>query len=287
MRPNIGQLGFTLVEMVVTMVISVIVVGFVAVFISGPVAGFTDQARRAGLSDAADGALNRLVRDVRRALPNSIRITNAGGVQALELMSSVDGARYRRSPPGASQQILDFAVADDAFNTIGSFTQISKPFTSNSHYLVIYNVGVTGADAYALTDVITPAGTQISIADDVPAGEDRVTLTPGFRFAYESPRQRLFLVDTPVTYLCDTATATLRRYVNYPIAVSQADRDTAGELLAAGAGTTLLADQITSCGFDYTPGTAERAALVTISLGVGAQGENVALLRQVHVDNAP
>lgn len=281
------QRGFTLVELVITMVISIIVVGFVSVFISGPVVGFTDQARRAGLSDAADSALNRLVRDVRRALPNSVRITNSGGVEALELMSSVDGARYRRSPPGTASQILDFTSADNAFNTIGSFTQVTKPFVSVNHYLVIYNVGVPGADAYALTDVITPAGTQITITDDAPAGEDRIALTPAFRFAYESPRQRLFLVDTPVTYLCDPGTATLRRYTNYPIASSQTDRDTAIELLAAGAMATLVADQVTGCGFSYTPGTAERAALVTIRLSVGAQGENISLLRQIHVDNVP
>lgn len=281
------QRGFTLVELVITMVISIIVVGFVSVFISGPVVGFTDQARRAGLSDAADGALTRLSRDVRRALPNSVRITSSGGVQALELISSVDGARYRRSPPGTASQILDFSIADDAFNSIGSFTQITKPFVSANHYLAIYNVGVPGADAYALTDVITPAGTLITIADDAPAGEDRITLAPAFRFAYESPRQRLFLVDTPVSYLCDPGAATLRRYANYPIASSQTDRDTAAELLAAGAAAALVADQVTGCGFSYTPGTAERAALVTIRLSIGAQGESVSLLRQIHVDNAP
>jgi MSHA biogenesis protein MshO len=282
-----SQRGFTLVELVVTMVISVVVVSFVSVFISGPVVGFTDQARRAGLSDAADGALNRLSRDVRRALPNSVRITSSGGVQALELMSSVDGARYRRSPPGTSSQILDFSIADDAFNSIGSFTQIAKPFVSVNHYLAIYNVGVPGADAYALTDVITPAGTQITITDDTPAGEDRISLVPAFRFAYESPRQRLFLVDTPVTYLCNPGAASLRRYANYPVASSQADRDTAVELLAAGAVATLVADQVTGCAFSYTPGTAERAALVTLRLSIGAQGESVSLLRQIHVDNAP
>ena len=286
---NVGQSesGFTLVELVVTLVISVVVIGFVSVFISGPIMGFTDQARRAGLADAADSALNLLVRDIRRALPNSVRISTNGSTQALEVLSSVDGARYRRSPPGVAAQILDFTTADGAFNTIGSFTQVAKPFTSTSHYLVVYNVGIPGADAYALTDVITPPGTQITIANDTPAGEDRVTLAPAFQFAYESPRQRLYLVDTPVTYLCDTATGNLGRYVGYPIAASQSDRDSRAELLAAGAADATVADQITACGFNYAPGTAERAALVTINLTVSSQGESISLLRQVHVDNAP
>ena len=123
------QSGFTLIELVVTLVISAIVVSFVSVFISGPVRGFMDQARRARLVDAADSALQRIGRDVRRALPNSVRTTSAGGVVALEVLSTVDGGRYRAQPPGTAAQVLDFAGADGSFNVLGPFTQIVKPFT--------------------------------------------------------------------------------------------------------------------------------------------------------------
>ncbi len=202
-------------------------------------------------------------------------------------MSTVDGARYRAQPPGTAAQILDFAAWDDSFNVLGPFTQVTKPFSSPSHYLAIYNVGVPGADAYELSNVITPAGTAITIAADAATGEDRVTLTPPFRFAYESPTQRVFLVEGPVTYLCDTAMGTLLRYRGYGVAASQAARDSHGELLAAGATPSLMANQLVSCAFTYTPGTAERAGLVSLQLAVGAQGESVSLLAQVHVDNVP
>ncbi len=43
MRTAARQRGFTLIELVVTLVISTIVVAFVSLFISGPVQGFTDQ----------------------------------------------------------------------------------------------------------------------------------------------------------------------------------------------------------------------------------------------------
>ncbi len=198
------QRGFTLIELVVTLVISAVVVSFVSMFISGPVRGFADQARRARLVDAADAALQRIGRDVRRSLPNSVRTTAAAGVVALEMLSTVDGARYRAQPPGTTAQILDFATADGSFNVLGPFTQLTKPWSSTTSYLAIYNVGVPGAEAYELANVITPAGTTISIAADGATGEDRVTLTPAFKFSYSSPTQRVFLVDGPVTYLCDT-----------------------------------------------------------------------------------
>jgi MSHA biogenesis protein MshO len=282
-----AQRGFTLVELVITLVVSTVVVGFVALFIGGPVMGFTDQARRARLVDAADAALRRIGRDVRRALPNSVRTTSAGGVSALEVLSTVDGARYRAQPPGVAAQILDFAAADGSLNVLGPFTQLAKPWSSTTHYLAVYNVGVPGADAYELSNVITPVNTTIAVSVDGATGEDRVTLAPAFRFAYPSPTQRVFLVDGPVTYLCDTVAGTLMRYHGYGIAASQASRDSHGELIGAGATASLMANQLVSCSFAYTPGTAERAGLVSLQFAVRAQGETVSLLSQVHVDNVP
>lgn len=276
-----------MIELVVTMTVSAVVVSFMAMFISGPVGGFTDQSRRARLVDSADAALRRMSRDVRRALPNTIRARASGGVVALEMLSTVDGGRYRAQPPGTADQVLDFAAADNAFNVIAAFTQISKPFSSTSHYLAIYNVGVPGADAYELANVITPAGTQIDIAVDGATAEDRVTLTPAFRFAYGSPTQRVFLVDGPVSYLCDPAGGTLTRYAGYAIAQDHATRDSAAELLAAGASASLMADRIASCVFSYAPGTAERAGLLSLELRVATLGESIDLLSQVHVDNMP
>jgi MSHA biogenesis protein MshO len=281
------QRGFTLIELVITLVISAIVVSFVSMFISGPVRGFTDQARRARLVDAADTALRRIGRDVRRALPNSVRTSNAGGVAALELLGTVDGARYRAQPPGSADQVLDLATADTSFNVLGPFTQVPKPFSSALYHLAIYNVGVPGADAYELANVITPPGTTIAIAADGATGEDRVTLSPAFRFAFGSPTQRVFLVDGPVTYLCDSAAGTLTRYHGYDVDSNQANRDSHGELLGAGATAALMANQLTACAFAYTPGTAERSGLVSLQFTVRAQGETVSLLSQVHVDNVP
>jgi MSHA biogenesis protein MshO len=285
MHVRARSLGFTLIELVITIAISTIVVAFVSLFISGPVRGFADQSRRVRLVDATDAALDRMARDIRRALPNSVRTTTSGTVTALEVLSTVDGARYRAQPPGVTG--LDFAAADGSFNVLGPFTQVTKPFTSATHYLAIYNVGVPGADAYALANVITPAGTTIVIAADGTTGEDRVTLTPAFKFAYPSPTQRVFLVDTPITYLCDTGAGTLLRYQGYAVAADQLARDSHSELLAANATSTLMANQLVGCAFVYTAGTAERAGLVSLQLTVRSQGETVSLLAQVHVDNVP
>ncbi len=279
--------GFTLIELIITMSITTIVVAFAALFINGPVKGFTDQVRRAELVDSAESSLRRMGRDIRRALPNSVRVRDVGSITALELLNAVEGIRYRAGPPpGNADAWLNMAAADGAFNSIGQFDAITKPFSSATHYLSVYNVGVAGANAYELLNVITPPGTEIEIEVNA-AGEDRVTMTPSCQFAYPSPRQRVYLIDTPVSYLCDTATGTLTRYAGYTITSDQADRDTAVELLAAGGTAALMSDNMSACTFTFTPGTAQRAGLVTLTLNVAQDGESIVLLQQVHIDNVP
>lgn len=283
-----GQQAFTLVELIVTIVISSIVVSFMAMFVAGPIAAFDDQSRRAELVDLAENALRRLARDVRRALPNSVRVTTTGGTVALEMLNSVDGVRYREQPPPADPDSqLDFSSADGSFNSVGRFTSITRPFSSTGHYLSIYNVGVPGADAYELANVITPANTRIDIDDAAAPGEDRIALTPSFRFAFGSPGQRLFLIDGPVTYLCDLGAGTLHRYAGYSIAANQSSRDSHAELVGAGATATLVTDRVSACELSYAAGTAQRAGLVTLTLAISEAGETVSLLHQVHVDNVP
>ena len=280
--------GFTLIELIVTMTIIGIVVSFGAFIISGPISGFTDQVRRAELVDSAESSLRRIGRDVRRSLPNSVRITTNGSITALELLNVVEGVRYRAGPPpGNANARLIVNTADGAFNSIGLFNAITKPFSSTTHYLSVYNVGVAGANAYELSNVITPPGTQIDIDTAAEAGEDNVQLDPWFQFAYPSPRQRIYLIDTPVSFLCDTATGNLTRYAGYAIATNQEDRDSAAELLAAGGVAALMSDNLTACTFTFTPGTAQRDGLVTMSLTVADAGESIVLLQQAHIDNVP
>ena len=283
-----SQRGFTLVELVITIALMTIVISFMAMFIAGPVRAYNDQTRRAELVDVAENSLRRIARDIRAALPNSVRVSSGGGVFALEMLNTVDGVRYRDGPPpGNPSKRLRFSAPDDAFNSVGQFNSISRPFSSTTHYLSIYNVGVPGADAYELANVITPPGTRIDIDADATPDEDNIRLTPAYQFAFASPGQRVYLVDQPVSWICDVTAGTLVRYADYAITASHADRDSGAELVGAGARAALIADNVSSCGVTYAPGTAQRSGLVTLEMSVADAGETVSLLHQVHVDNVP
>ena len=90
-----------------------------------------------------------------------------------------------------------------------------------------------------------------------------------------------------MSYLCDTAAGTLTRYAGYSIATSHTSRDSAAELISAGATDTLVADQVSACSIAYAPGTSQRAGLVTLQLSIADAGESISLLHQVHVNNVP
>ena len=280
--------GFTLIELVIAISLSAIVVAFAAMFIITPVKSYQAQTRRAELVDSADAILRLMGRDIRAALPNSIRVTNNGSIVALEMLAAADAVRYRDNGATSNPALeLDLSSPDGSFATLSQFDGITRPFTTSAYYLSIYNVGIPGADAYSLTNVITPAGTSITINNSATAGEDLVTLSPAFKFAYGSPGHRVYLVSGPVTYLCDPIGNTLRKYSGYSIAASQSNRDTAGKLNAAGAVSSTVATNIAGCQIDYVAGTSTRAGLVSLRMTITKDGESIWLAHQVHVENAP
>ena len=278
--------GFTLVELVITIAVGSVVVAFMAMFIVTPMTIYTSQTRRTMLVDAADSALRFIGRDLRAALPNSVRVNSSGSVTALELLATVDGARYQDSGPPALA--LDLAAADGAFATTVPFTQVTLPCTTicSTYFLSIYNLGVAGADAYETgSKAITPASTTITISAGATANQNLVTLSSPFQFAFGSPGQRVYLVSGPVSYLCDTGAATLTRYSGYTIASTQTA--SAAVLTAAGASAALVASNVAGCQFALSAATAHRNGLATLTLQIAQSGESVQLLHQVEVVNAP
>jgi MSHA biogenesis protein MshO len=270
--------GFSLVELIVVIVISGVIASVVGLFITGPIQGFLDQARRAELIDAGQLAMTRMGRDVRAALPNSVRISGT----ALELLLTLDGDRYRIEAPGAEDDRLNFTTADTAFNTLVPLvlpTGSTFPLTAS---LAIFPLQPGGAaDPYDVADgVMTAPGTiNASTVNNGGEVEGRIAM-PAHRFSYDSPTRRVFLVEGPVTYLCSPPQ--LLRYDGYAVSALQP---------VPPAGTpSVIADNVQACAFQYAPGTAQRNGVVSIALSLAenaALTERVRLIRQIHVSNTP
>lgn len=285
--------GMTLIELIVVIALTAIVASMVGVFIIRPVEGYTALGRRAELVDSAESALRRMTRDIRLAVPNSVRRTDLAPGFALELLPAIDGGRYATAQ-GTPCEDLDFAAADDQFDILGTFSTLGNGSPAN-HRLVINNQGEgTGFDVYAdgispspaAPLVITPVGTSITISTGTCAtnGKHNITLSAAHQFRAASPRHRVFVVTTPVSYLCDPGSRTLVRYSGYPIQTAQPT--TAAALTGLGASSATVAANLESCSVTTLTSQIRDRGLVTLTLTVHDQGERIWLVQQVQLDNS-
>lgn len=302
----------TLIELVIVIVLSGILSIVISVFIVKPISAYTSVARRASLVDAADMTLRRMARDIQSAVPNSVRVKTAGGRTAVEMLNIVEGMRYRGSPSGP---YLDFTQPITNFHVIGQFQFAlqNSMCVANNCRLVVYNTGAStggstdnpapGANVYSTAVApactapatscnpppgavtISPSGTSITLTN--PGSEGNILLGSAVQFAFPSPRQRIDIVDTPVTYICDPSSnqQQITRYSNYMITAVQPTDPTIVPLSTAI--TARLSSDVTSCSFSYSPGTSQRNGIISMSITLMNGGEKITLMRQVGVNNVP
>lgn len=277
------QRGFTLVEMVIVIVITGILGGTVAMFITLPVQGYIDTVRRAELTDIADTAVRRMARDIRGALPNSVRVGGAGSF--LEFVPIKAAGRYRADVDAAGAgDPLDFSSSADA-----SFDVLGPPVAvAAGDSVVIYNQGSPDYDVYN-----APGATSSRRAAAAPFGTvNSVAFNPaGARFAFASPGSRFQVAGTPVTYACDLPNATLWRYSGYAIQAAQPATIAALDALA-GVAKAALATRVSACALAYDTVVLQNNGLVVITLAisqavVGGGAETVTLQHQVSLANTP
>lgn len=273
--------GFTLIEMVVVIVLTSIIASVVAMFIRLPVQGYVDTARRAEMTDIADTALRRMGRDLRLALPNSVRVTDGGAT--IEILLTKAGGRYRLEDDGAGAgDLLDFAVNDISFDQFGPFAPGAGQAIAAGDRVVVYNLNIPGADAYAGDNTAVISST----AAGALANENKINFAAQ-RFPFESPGNRFQVIEGPVSYVC--AGGALTRYWGYAIQLSQPNAAALPGL--AGVQSALLATNVSGCIFGYSPGITARSGLVALTLVITETGESgpesVRLYHEVNVTNVP
>ena len=279
-RSHSPERGFTLIELIMVIVIMGVIGGMVSVFMKSPIDAYFDSARRAALTDVADTVARRVARDIQRALPNSIRTS---GTNCLEFIPTKTGGRYRADTGG---DFLDFNSADTSFNMLGlnsalpTDQQISPGPPAD--VIVVYNLGITGSDAYTTTGSSINATTVTSVGG---AGSTATETNIGIsarQFPLASGTNRFHVVpggELMVSYVCSAST--LRRTASSAFTAAASCPSTG----------SIVASNVDCAGtwFNYTGSDLQRNALVSMVLKLtdSSSGESVSLQHEVHVSNTP
>lgn len=271
MATHQSQQGFSLIEMVMVIVILGVIGATVAVFMREPVDAYVDTARRAALSDQADTAVRRIARDVRRALPNSLRNPSN---QCIEFIPTRTGGRYRAESTGAGGgDLLDFGIADTSFGVFADLAALpAEQRVLAGDLVVVYNLGIPGADAYA--------GDNTAVVASVATGSESTITIAAKQFPLASAANRFHVVpgdEKIVSFSCSGGR--LLRSSNHAYANS---------CPSSGATVAVLAENVSACNFVYNDSDLQRNAQVQMGIVLtDPSGESVSLYHEVHVSNTP
>lgn len=273
-----AEAGFTLVEAIVVIVITGIIASMVGVFISKPIEGYFASSRRAELTDVAATAISRIRRDIRSALPNSIRLPNsAAQAQCIEFLPTFTGGRYRTAAFTAANDALNIGASDTSFDVLGGMNTVP----SAGDFIVINNLGYSGYDAYQNDN---RAQISSATASRIFFSSKTFSASPSNSFQVVSGTEQA------VFYSCNlvgtdakgNGTGTLYRFSGYGFNAA-----VPGSCPTADASTAVLATNLSACEFHYNPSATERNALVWLNLTVSRENESVSLHHEVHVNNTP
>jgi len=265
-------------------VIMGVIGGTVAVFMKSPIDAYFDTARRAGVADVADTTVRRMARDIRKALPNSIRLGGAGGNQCIEFIPTRMGGRYRAeditSVPSDDSSLRFVAPADQSFNMLGLNADLPVDQRIQVGDMVaVYNLGIPDSSAYLGNNTAAVTGVAVS---PLSATETQISMAGNTTvFPLESAGKRFHVIpgdEKVVSYQCSGGR--LFRQANY------AYNGTTACATPLAATTPVIATEAT-CNFAYDASDM-RNGLVQLSLTLGGTaGESVSIYHEVHVNNTP
>ncbi len=271
--------GFTLVEMVMVIIILGILVLGVSSFVILGTRIFVESTSVDQVLSQSRFAIERMTREFRNAVPNSLRVTNTATVQCIEFVPIQSSASY-----------IDLPIAPEAASETGSIITPSLVINKD-HRMLVYPL--TPAHIYSAAADATE-GRLLDIFNAEVKDKDKyttVTFDRKVRFSEASPRNRFFMVNNAVSY-CFFTNGDVRRYEGYDM-FNTAQPTPGGKINTLGDvedGVLMAENVVIGTGgwpISYTPGSLTNNAVVQLSPKFMVNGQEFQYQHQVQVVNVP
>ncbi|ELV8626266.1 prepilin-type N-terminal cleavage/methylation domain-containing protein [Vibrio cidicii] len=256
------QRGFTLIEMVISIILLAVVGLFLGSVIRQGLSIYVDSSAREALIQQGRFVTERLSRELREAVPNSVLVANG----CIEFLPITNSAIYSSLPSSLAP------------STTIRLLPIEKSLAADER-LVVYPL-----DGEALRQAVSSAAQTAQVATDVDftSPNDRtmvnVTLTQAASFERQSPARRVYFYRTPVAFCYENNR--IYRYADYGL-----DRSA---LQPSELGTgVLMAENLSQASFQVAEPELQRNGLIKIELIFADRGEEVRFDHDALIYNTP
>jgi MSHA biogenesis protein MshO len=261
------QKGFTLIELIIVIVLLAIVAGFSFQFVGIGAQMFATGAERLQTLEKSRFAIERLTREIRGAVPNSVRVMEQSNVQCLEFVPILAAGTYYDTPVQSyASDTMTFVTFDSNWALNGG----ERVFIYATRANFIYP---ETSERYAkLLGRGEPTGVEYTL-----------TLNSGSQFAKESPLSRAYVGTQPVSFCVDLLGNLYR--------VSGYEWQTEQKIPSSGfIRENLIATDINigAAAFDVATNNQQSHNIISLQLQFGENAEEqVFYYREVHIPNAP
>jgi MSHA biogenesis protein MshO len=248
--------GFTLIEMIAVIVILSIISALGFSFVHTTLESYNATINRGKLITKGRLALERMTRQIRAAVPNSVRVVG----DCVEFLPIAGGGNYVGTVPDVANGITALATITTATHSIDFGTEA---------YVVLG--GLNTSEIYGAS----PASLEILSS----RSSGNLVLSAAKQWQRNSLNQRFFLAEQPQAF-CVNGT-NLEYYAAYTGATSYLTTSipsSGGDTVVDGVGAHL---------FTVSNGTEDRNTTLTIAMTFTGGGESVALNQEVYIRNVP
>lgn len=247
--------GFTLIEMITVIVVLSVISALGFGFVRSTLESYNTTIDRGKLITKGRLALERMSRQLRAAVPNSVRVVG----DCVEFLPIAGGGNYVGSVPDAANGVAASASIATATHSV-DFGAASYVVLGALNSSEIY-----GAAPASLERLSSRTSTSL-------------TLASAKQWQRNSLNKRFFLADQPQAFCVNSGN--LRFHQNY----------SGGSYLTASipsSGGDIVVDGIGGHSFNVSNGTQDRNTTLTIAMTFTGGGESVALNQEVYIRNVP